>query len=56
MTVWGTCQYILLTVVEIIKENSYTLAKKKKDSLLEVKQLIKINHVKVVDKKKRDLQ
>lgn len=27
MTVWGTRQYILLTVVEIVKENSYTLAK-----------------------------
>lgn len=30
MTVWGTCQYILLTVVEIVKENSYTLAKERR--------------------------
>lgn len=26
-TVWGICQYVLLTVAEIVKENSYTLAK-----------------------------
>lgn len=30
MTIWEMWQYILLKVAEIVKENSYTLAKERK--------------------------
>lgn len=48
MTFWGMWQHILLKVAEIVKENSYSLAKERRTVYWKLTPVFKISHLKIV--------